>query len=140
MSKQTTLSSIIGNLFGRSEKAISEKLSTEEHEGFAADVTELNSKLEAKIADNQTINASLITANETIASLQGQLTDSQTQVATLNSSLASVTSDRDKYKGHYDEASKKGDKDADQDHNSRGASGKTSYNENAMAVWQKSHK
>jgi chromosome segregation ATPase len=140
MSKPTTLSSIIGSLFGRSEKAISEKLSTEEHEGFAADVNELNSKLEAQIADNETINASLITANETIAGLQGQLTESQTQITSLNASLTSMTANHDKYKAHYDLTAGKGDNEAGIDHNSRGASAKTGYNENAMAVWQKANK
>ncbi|MCE7061261.1 hypothetical protein [Dyadobacter sp. CY343] len=137
MSKQTTVAALIAGFFGRSEKAISEKLSTEEHNEFSADVSELNEKLETANTENARISTELATAATRITELEASLSTASVEVTTMTASLATVTTERDKYKGHYDEAAKKGEQNAGQDANSRGASGKAVYNENAIAVWQK---
>lgn len=140
MSKITILAAFMSTFFGRSEKVISEKLSTEEHNQFTEDMSELSEKFEAATTENTRITGELAVAAARITELEGSLTGANDQVTSLTASLQSVTSDRDKYKAHYDEVADKGDKDADQDQNSRGTSGKSSYNENAMSVWQKANK
>lgn len=128
----------MGALFGRSEKAISEKLSTEEHQEFAADVTELNDKLETQTAEATRLAGELEAANTQISTLQASLTAKEAEITTLNASLATVSAERDTYKGHYDEAAAKGGKEGSEDANSRGKSGLASYNEHALEVFNRS--
>lgn len=122
----------MGALFGRSEKAISEKLSTEEHQEFAADVTELNDKLETQTAEATRLAGELATATAQITTLQASVTEKEGQITTLNASLTEVTAERDTYKAHYDEAANKGGKQGTEDANSRGKSEMASYNQHAM--------
>lgn len=138
MSKHLTLVAFVASLFSRSEKAISEKLSTEEHNEFMADITDLNEKLEASTTENTRIAGELEAAAGNVTRLETELATANTQIATLNTNLTAMTTERDKYKAHYDASAKKGDKEGD-DQNSRGASGKAGYNDHAMAVWQKAH-
>jgi len=139
MSKPKTLSAILSALFPKSEKVISEKLSTQEHETFAADASELQERLDAQTTANELVTADLTKATARVTELEGSLAAAEGQVATLTASLTAMTTERDTYKAHHEKAVQKGDKDADQDHNSRGSSGKASYNENAMNVWQKAN-
>lgn len=141
MSKPVTLAAIIAGLFGRSEKAISEKLSTEEHQEFAADVNELNEKLQTQTAETTRLATELEAANTQITTLQASVAEKEGQITALNTQLTTATSERDTYKAHYEKSADKGDKNPDQDHNSRNKGGvKSSYNENALSVWHKTHK
>lgn len=132
MSKPVTLTAIIAGFFGRSEKAISERLSTEEHQQFAADVTDLNAKLETQTAEATRLAGELATANAQITTLQASVTEKDGQITTLNASLTAVTAERNTYKAHYDEAAGKGGKEGSEDANSRGKSDMASYNQHAL--------
>lgn len=132
MSKPVTLAAIIAGLFGRSEKAISEKLSTEEHQEFAADVNELNEKLQTQTAEATRLATELEAANTQITTLEASVTEKEGQITTLNASLTAVTNERNTYKAHYDETSGKGGKEGSEDANSRGKSEMASYNQHAM--------
>mgnify|MGYP001555717803 CR=1 FL=1 len=137
MSKPVTLASKIAGLFGRSGKTISETLSTEAHEEFAADVDELSGKLEAAEAETARVTALLETATTQITTLEASVTEKEGQITTLNTQLTTATSERDKYKAHYDESANRGGKEGNEDANSRGKSAKSGYNANALSVWQK---
>lgn len=141
MSKPRTLASVIAGFFGRSEKAISEKLSSEEHAEFAADVTDIDQNIEAQATENSRLTAELETATTQVTTLEASIAEKDGQIATLSAQLATVTGERDTYKAHYEKAADKGDKNPDQDHNSRNKGvAKSSYNENALSVWHKTHK
>ena len=137
MSKPVTLASKIAALFGRSGKTISETLSTEAHEEFAADVDELSGKLDAAEAETARVTALLEAANTQITTLEASITEKEGQITTLSTQLTEVTKERNTYKAHYDESANKGGKEGNEDANSRGKSAKSGYNANAVNVWQK---
>lgn len=139
MSKATILSTIMSNLFPKSEKAISEKLTSEEHTEFSADVNVLNAKLEEAESANVMLKADLDTANATIGNLQNDLTASGGNVISLNEQLSEMTAQRDTFKAHYDLTAQKGSAKADEDENSRGTLEMSSYNENAISVFKNTH-
>ena len=59
MGKMKQLAAVISDLFPKSDKAVSEKLSTEEFNEFSAEVTELNERLEAQVEGNKKVVADL---------------------------------------------------------------------------------
>ena len=98
MTKPTvTVAVIIAALFGKSQTAISEKLSTEEYNTFAAEAQEVNDRLtsqqagnEALKADADTANASLATAQVELATATASLTTAQSELATAQARVAEL--------------------------------------------------
>ncbi|CAG4992148.1 hypothetical protein DYBT9275_00903 [Dyadobacter sp. CECT 9275] len=139
MSKPNALTAIIGSLFSRSEKPISEKLSTEEFNAFMQDAGELDARLSAQGQGNEKVTADLAAANAQIIELTASLATSAAKVKELTATLAAVSAERDTYKGHYDKAAAAGQGKANEDENSRGSSEATSYNAHALEVFHKTH-
>lgn len=132
MSKAKTLSAIIAGLFTNSDKAISEKLTSEEYASFSQDASDLNTKLEAQVTLNEQLTA--------------QVTDLTTQLAAANTladsrakEITTITAERDTFKAHYDKAAAQGTGTADRDENSHGKVETTSYNANALEIFNKVH-
>ena len=140
MSKPITLSTILANLFPGSQKVISEKLTTEEHIGFSAEVQELNDRIDAQTQANELLVADLATANATIAGLQANLATANTNLQAANANLTAITGERDRYKAHYDKIGDKGNQNPGEDENSRKPSGKAGYNQHALDVWHKANR
>lgn len=139
MSKSKILSTIMAGLFPNSEKAISEKLSTEEHASFSDDVNELNTRLEAQTAANELVTADLTAANSKVAELTGQLATVTALAESRAAEITTITAQRDTFKAHYDTAAKQGSKSAKEDENSRGTVELSSYNAHAQEVFAKAH-
>ena len=136
MSKPNTLTAIIGSLFSRSEKPISEKLSTEEFNAFMQDAGELDARLSQ---GNEKLTADLAAATAQVTELTASLALSAAKVTELTASLATVSAERDTYKAHYDKAAAAGQGKANEDENSRGSVETTSYNAHALEVFHKTH-
>jgi multidrug resistance efflux pump len=132
-------STVIAGLFPLSEKAVSEKLSTEEHNAFASDVTALNQQIENLTITHDLAVSDLATANATIATLTAEKQGAEAKVASISAQLATVTAERDTFKGHYDAAAKLGTGTGKEDENSRQKVETSSYNANAMEIFNKTH-
>lgn len=133
MSAMKTLSIFLAGFFPKSEKVISEKLTTEEHASFLLDANEMS-----KSFDGQT--SQLVAANNTISELNAQLEASALEATTKATQLASVMQERDTYKAHYDAALKVGAATAGEDLNSQDTEASTDYNAYAVSVWHQTHK
>jgi chromosome segregation ATPase len=140
MSKPITLSSIMSALFPGSDKVISEKLSTDEHAAFGAEVQELNDKITAHEATIATTAAELVTAGEALTTATASVATLTAQLATANGQITTLTTERDKYKAHHDKISSKGDSNPDTDENSKGKNMEAGYNQHALNVWQKANR
>ncbi len=138
MSKPISVAAFISSLFGKSHKTISEKLSTDEFNEFSEDASELNNRLTDQTDANALVVADLATANASIAELTTNLATANASLATANTQLAAVTTERDKYKAHWDKSADKGNNDGGEDDNSR-KSDLATYNQNALDVWNKAH-
>jgi len=129
---------VLSSLFGKSHKAISEKLSTEEFNEFTQEATELSTRLEDQKTENELAVGDLATANASIATLNASVSTLTASLATANTQLTAVTTERNTYKAHYDQSANKGDKEGGEDENSR-KSELADYNQNALDVWHKAH-
>jgi hypothetical protein len=139
MSKSKILSTVMADLFPNSGKVISEKLSTDEHAGFSADVQELNDRLEAQATANEQIVADLAASATQVTDLTGKLEAANTLAEGTAQKLTVVTSERDTYKAHYDAATKVGAIKAKEDEGSRGSVEMASYNASAVEVFNQAH-
>jgi chromosome segregation ATPase len=130
--------------FGKSEKVISEKLSTEEHNEFTAETQKLQEQVTSLETDKTTLEGK-VTALEgerdTLATdkttLEGKVTALEGDKTTLQNSLKETETDRDKYKGWYDKQTKNGTQLPDGDATNKEGGSMTDYNADAMAVFRK---
>jgi peptidoglycan hydrolase CwlO-like protein len=132
MSKAKTLSAIIAGLFTNSDKAISEKLSSEEYASFSQEASDLNTKLEAQVTLNEQLTAQ-------VSDLTTKLEAANTLAESRAAEITTVTNERNTFKTHYDKAAAQGTGTADRDENSHGKVETSSYNANALEVYHKAH-
>ena len=92
-----TVAAIVATLFGKSQTAISEKLSTEEYNTFATEAQEVNDRLDTQQQGNIALKAdvdaattradqaeaALATANASLTTVQGELATAQARVTEL---------------------------------------------------------
>lgn len=130
--------------FGKSEKVISEKLSTEEHNNFTADAQKLQEQITSLESDKTTLEGK-VTALEgektTLASdkttLEGKVTALEGDKTALAGKLTAAETDRDKYKGWFDKQKGAGNELPEADETSKGGAEMTDYNANALAIFRK---
>ncbi len=140
MGKMKQLAAVITDLFPKSDKAVSEKLSTEEFNEFSAEVTELNKRLEAQVEGNKKVVADLNAKIAELSEVKGKLEAAEQLVAGSKAKLATVIGERDKYKAHYEKAAEAGMTEGEADSNSQGATKKLSgYNAQAVELFNKVH-
>jgi septal ring factor EnvC (AmiA/AmiB activator) len=85
-----TVAAVLAALFPNSEKAISEKLTQEEFDAFAADAQETQNRLDAQEQGNTAITADLATANASLEQTQATLTQAQADLTKANADLATA--------------------------------------------------
>lgn len=125
-------------LFPTSNQSLSENLSTEEYNALTSEVTELNARLDAQATGNLALAADLATATASVTELTAKLTASEQKATDLAGQVTSLTSDRDKYKAHYDKAASAGKVEGNADANSLNSE-KASYNQHAIEVFHETH-
>lgn len=101
---QKTVAAVLAALFGNSEKAVSEKLTQDEFNAFAADAQEVQNRLDAQAEGNAAMNADLTKANEaadaaelTLATTQASLTTAQADLITANDRAAGLQAKADQW-------------------------------------------
>ena len=95
---------ILAALFANSEKAISEKLTQEEFNGFAAEATEVQNRLDAQAEGNVGMNGDLTAAKAdadkaeaTLATTQAALVTAQADLVTANALVAGLQAKADQW-------------------------------------------
>lgn len=142
MSKVTqTIAAVLTALIPKSEKTVSEKLSTEEFNALGEELTEVQSRLDAQTEGNEKLKADFDASEKRATEAEAQvktLTASQTE---LQGKLSAAEADRDKYKGFYDEQKESGKELPNEDANSRKVTGLAADDPMAVAVkvWKQSH-
>lgn len=122
MNKLTlTATALLTALFPKSQKAVSEGLSTEEFNAFGVELVEVGTRINAQTDGNEKLKADYEAAVKRADEAEAALTLAQTQATTLQGQLTKAEADRDTYKGHYDAAVAAGKKFPKEDANSRGA-------------------
>lgn len=134
-----SLTTIMAAFFPKSEKVISEKLSTTEHASFSADVQELNDRISAQTAANELVVADLAASAIQVTELTASLAAATALAEGRAAELTTITAERDTYKAHYDAAVKLGTKQGKEDEGSRSTAELASYNANAIAVFNQVH-
>lgn len=101
---QKTVAAVLSALFGNSEKAVSEKLTQDEFNAFAADAQEVQNRLDAQAEGNAAMNADLTKANEaadaaelTLATTQAALVTAQTDLATAQTLAGKLKAKADQW-------------------------------------------
>jgi hypothetical protein len=139
MTKPTAVQTILIALFGKSHKAISEKLTTEEFNEFSEEAGEIQNRLSAQEGGNAKVVADLTASQLQVTELTTKLSNAEAKVTETEGRLTAMQADHDKYKAYYDKAAGQGNKEGNEDSNSRGKSGQASYNEHALEVFHESH-
>ena len=122
MSKLTlTATALLTALFPKSQKAVSEGLSTEDFNAFGGELVEVGTRINAQTDGNEKLKADYDAAVKRADTAEAALTLAQTQATTLQGQLTTAEADRDTYKGHYDAAAAAGKKFPKEDANSRKA-------------------
>jgi len=85
---QKTVSAILAALFGNSEKAVSEKLTQDEFNAFAADAQEVQNRLDAQAEGNAAMNADLTQAKADADKAETELATTKAALATTEADLA----------------------------------------------------
>jgi septal ring factor EnvC (AmiA/AmiB activator) len=85
-----TVAAILAALFPNSEKAISEKLTQEEFNAFAADAQEAQTRLDAQATGNEALNGDLTAAKADAAKAEAALTAMQAERDTAQAALATA--------------------------------------------------
>lgn len=142
MNKLTlTAGALLTALFPKSQKAISEGLSTEDFNAFSAELVEVGTRINSQTEGNEKMktdfDAATKRADEADAKVKS-LTDTQKD---LQGKLQAAEADRDKYKEHYDEQANAGKISPKEDANSRKEGGTNPNDPNALALkaWKASH-
>ncbi|MVM37273.1 hypothetical protein GO730_05860 [Spirosoma sp. HMF3257] len=141
-----TVATFMASFFGKSEKVISEKLSTDEHNDFTSEVLGLNQKLEELQGEKTTLENSLkvqqdlVTEKATkITELEGKITGLESQVTTLQGQKVAAETEGGKYKAWFEKQAGAGAQLPEADaSNAEGAPELSSYNANALAVFRRS--
>ncbi|WP_080239060.1 hypothetical protein [Spirosoma rigui] len=95
MSKSTnSIKTIIGKLFPKSEKAISEKLSTDDFNAFSADAEELQNRLDAQEEGNSAEQTDRQKAEAKVTELSDKLTAAESQVTDLSGKLKTALAEK----------------------------------------------
>ena len=116
-----TAAALLTALFPKSQKAISEGLSTEEFNAFGGELVEVGSRMNAQTDGNVKIKADLDEATKRADAAEALLKKSQEEVTNLKASLSKAEGERDTFKGHYDEQVAAGKTLPKEDANSRKA-------------------
>ncbi|GAB3990346.1 hypothetical protein GCM10028807_17310 [Spirosoma daeguense] len=133
-----TLATFLATFFGQSEKVISEKLDTAEHNQFTSEAGELQKQvtaLENEKATLETEKATLATEKSTLETAKTTLEGEKT---TLQNSLAEMETDRDKYKAWFEKQAGAGAQLPDADATSKGESDTADYNQGALEFYRRS--
>ncbi|MGF7217493.1 uncharacterized protein (DUF3084 family) [Spirosoma lacussanchae] len=133
-----TLATFMANFFGKSEKAVSEKLSSEEFNQFTTEALGLQEKVTGLETERDTLQASvtnLTTERDTLATQKATLEGEKT---TLQGQVTSLETDRDKYKAWFEKQAGAGAQLPETDAtNTSGQPELTSYNAEALAYFRK---
>lgn len=142
MNKLTlTAGALLTALFPKSQKAISEGLSTEDFNAFSAELVEVGTRINSQTDGNEKMKADFDAATKRADEADAKvksLTDTQKD---LQGKLQTAEADRDKYKEHYDEQVNAGKISPKEDANSRKEGGTNPNDPSALALkaWKASH-
>ncbi|OJW76341.1 hypothetical protein [Spirosoma sp. 48-14] len=133
-----TLATFMASFFGKSEKAISEKLSTDEHNQFTNEALELQEKISGLQSQVTNLEGERDTLQASLNTLQSEKTTLEGDKTTLQNSLTTAEADRDKYKAWFEKQAGVGAQLPDADAtNQNGGPEMTDYNAQALAVFRK---
>jgi len=149
-----TVGAFMASFFGKSEKVISEKLTTDEHNQFTSDVKGLQEKitgLENKVTglegekttlatEKATLEGEKATLEASVNTLKGEKTKLEGDKTTLQNSLTSTEGERDKYKAWFEKQAGVGAQLPEGDATSKGEQNLTSYNQHALDVYRKANR
>ncbi|MCX6216558.1 hypothetical protein [Spirosoma sp.] len=136
---KTTLAALVAKMFGNSEQAISEKLSSEEYNQFTTDAqaaAQRITELEGQVSGFEETVSGLTTRAE---AAENALTEKTNRITELEGSLTEAETDRDKYKGWFEEkkAAGKGLPAEDASNRSSEPEALSDYNADALAYFRK---
>ncbi|WP_020603123.1 hypothetical protein [Spirosoma spitsbergense] len=136
--EKQTLATFMASFFGKSGKAVSEKLTTDEHNQFTSEVQELQNKVTGLETQVTSLEAEKGTLQSKADGLDTKVTALESDKTTLQSSLTTAEADRDKYKGWFEKQAGAGAQMPEGDATSKVDNNLTSYNQQALAVFRKS--
>jgi chromosome segregation ATPase len=125
-----TIANFMATFFGKSEKAISEKLTSEEHNQFTTEALEL----QEKITGLQNQVTALESEKTTLATEKATLESDKT---TLQNSLTQAQKERDTYKAWFDKQKGAGTQLPEADATSKAETEMADYNADALAMFRK---
>lgn len=103
MNKLTlTAVALLTALFPKSQKAISEGLSTEDFNAFSGELTEVGTRINTQTEGNEKLKSDYEAATKRADEAEASLKKAQLEVTTLKASLTKAEGERDTFKGHYD--------------------------------------
>lgn len=103
MNKLTlTAAALLTALFPKSQKAISEGLSTEDFNAFSGELVEVGTRMNTQTEGNEKLKTDYEAAVKRADTAEASLKKTQEEVSTLKASLAKAEGDRDTFKDHYD--------------------------------------
>lgn len=149
-----TVGAFMASFFGKSEKVISEKLTTDEHNQFTSEALELQNKITSLENEKTTLESDKTTLATEKATLEGEKATLEASVNTLKSekttlegdktklqnSLTSTEGERDKYKAWFEKQAGVGAQLPEGDATSKGEQNLTSYNQHALEVFRKANR
>ncbi|QMW04085.1 hypothetical protein [Spirosoma foliorum] len=143
-----TVATFMASFFGKSEKVISEKLSTDEHNDFTSEVLGLTQKLE-EIQGEKTTLEGKVTGLESqitekagkITELEGKVTGLEGKVTELEGQKTAAETEGGKYKAWFEKQAGIGAQLPEADaSNADGAQALTSYNATALETYRRAQK
>lgn len=103
MNKLTlTAVALLTALFPKSEKAVSEGLSTEDFNTFSGELVEVGTRMNAQTDGNEKLKADYEAAVKRADEAEASLKKSQEEATALQTKLTATEAERDTFKGHYD--------------------------------------
>lgn len=137
MSKTTLLAGIFASLLPKSEKTLSEKLTTEELTVLGQEAADIDAKLKDSSAAD--LAAELATAKNQITELEGKVSTAAENKKKLEAQVAELATERDTYKKQHEKAAEVGKVTAKEDENSRDTPQVASYNAAALEAFNKAN-
>ncbi|GAB3790155.1 hypothetical protein GCM10028818_59860 [Spirosoma horti] len=136
---KTTIVAMVATLFGKSEQAISEKLSTEEFNQFSQDAqaaAERITELEGQVTGFETTVSTLTTRAETA---EGLVETHTGRITELEGQLFTMEADRDQYKGWFEDKKAAGKNLPAEDASNRNGEPEalSDYNADALETYRK---
>lgn len=128
-------------LFPKSQKAISEGLSTEDFNAFSGELVEVGTRINSQTEGNEKLKADFDAAVKRADEAEAKVTTLTESQKDLQGKLQSAEADRDKYKEHYDAQVNAGKINPNEDANSRkeGATNPNDPSALALKAWKASH-